>query len=160
LLEQQIKTTRPDFKLINASISGETTSGGLARLPALLKQHQPDLTLIELGGNDGLRGLSFKKAQENLIEMALLAKQSGASVIIAGVRLPPNYGPVYLQRFQRIFKQAAAAAQVDYRPRFLEGVAEKPEWMQEDGIHPRSEAQAFLADKVAGWIALPLQQSD
>lgn len=147
LLQQQIKSQRPDFKLINASISGETTANGLKRLPALLQQHQPDLTIVELGGNDGLRGLSFKQAQQNLIDMALLAQQAGSKVLLVGVRLPPNYGPVYVKRFQQMFEKAARVAQVDYLPRMLEGVAEKPEWMQEDGIHPNSKAQPFLAKR-------------
>jgi acyl-CoA thioesterase-1 len=135
--------------VINASISGETTFGGLQRLPELLRQHQPGHLIIELGGNDGLRGLNFEQSTENLRRMVRLAQAQGVTVLMIGVRMPPNFGAAYNQRFQQIFEQVVADTGIHYLPRFLEGIAASdPALMQADGIHPTALAQPLLAQKV------------
>lgn len=137
------------IRVVNASISGETTHGGLERLAALLDQHQPNYLIIELGGNDGLRGYSFKQTQQNLEQMVQMARQRDIPTMLVGVRLPPNLGPVYNQRFQRIFEAVTDRHEVVYLPRFLEGVAASdPTYMQADGIHPTATAQPILAERV------------
>jgi acyl-CoA thioesterase I len=149
LFEQKLQQKGSNITVINASISGETTQGGHERLPALLKQHSPSHLIIELGGNDGLRGFPFGRTQNYLREMIKLALAQDIKVMMIGVRLPPNLGPVYNQRFQQIYQQLAAELKISYLPRFLEGVAaSKPEYMQSDGIHPTAIAQPILADKV------------
>jgi acyl-CoA thioesterase I len=135
--------------VINASISGETTFGGLQRLPELLQQYQPSHLIIELGGNDGLRGLSFDQSTENLRRMVRLAQAQQITVLMIGVRMPPNFGAAYNQRFQQIFERVVADTDIYYLPRFLEGVAASdPALMQADGIHPTAPAQPLLAQKV------------
>ena len=135
--------------VVNASISGETTFGGLQRLPQLLEQHQPSHLIIELGGNDGLRGLSFDQSTDNLRQMVQLAQAENMTVLMIGVRMPPNFGAAYNRRFQQIFDQVVADTGIHYLPRFLEGVAASdPSLMQSDGIHPTAKAQPLLADKV------------
>ena len=135
--------------LVNASISGETTSGGLERLPALLAREQPDILVLELGGNDGLRGFPFKRSQQNLAEMIEMAQAKGARVLMIGVRLPTNLGPAYNRRFQQMYEAVAQQFDVNYLARFLENVAaSEPDLMQADGIHPTAKAQPILADKV------------
>lgn len=149
LFEQNLHQRGSNITVINASISGETTQGGQQRLPALLKQHQPSHLIIELGGNDGLRGFPFGRTQNYLRKMIKLALGQNIKVLMIGVRLPPNLGPVYNQRFQQIYQQLADERKISYLPRFLEGVAaSKPEYMQSDGIHPTAIAQPILADKV------------
>jgi acyl-CoA thioesterase I len=149
LFEQKLHQQGSNITVINASISGETTQGGKERLPALLKRHQPSHLIIELGGNDGLRGFPFGRTQNYLREMIKLALGQNIKVLMIGVRLPPNLGPVYNQRFQQIYQQLAAEQKISFLPRFLEGVAaNKPEYMQSDGIHPTAIAQPILADKV------------
>jgi acyl-CoA thioesterase I len=149
LFEQKLRQQGLNITVINASISGETTQGGQERLPALLKQHQPSHLIIELGGNDGLRGFPFGRTQNYLRQMIKLALGQNIKVLMIGVRLPPNLGPVYNQRFQRIYQQLAAEQKISYLARFLEGVAaSKAEYMQSDGIHPTAIAQSILADKV------------
>ena len=147
LLQQQLGRDRAE--LINASISGETTDGGRQRLSALLQRQQPDILILELGGNDGLRGYPFSRTRDNLAAMIEAARQSGARVLLIGVRLPPNLGPAYNRRFQKIFADLAAQYDIAYLPRFLEGVAASDaELMQSDGIHPTAAAQPILAQKV------------
>ena len=147
LLQQQLGRDRAE--LINASISGETTDGGRQRLPALLQRQQPDILILELGGNDGLRGYPFSRTRDNLAAMIEAARQSDARVLLIGVRLPPNLGPAYNRRFQKIFADLAAQYDIAYLPRFLEGVAASDaELMQSDGIHPTAAAQPILAQKV------------
>jgi acyl-CoA thioesterase-1 len=136
-------------RVINASISGETTFGGLQRLPELLQQHQPSHLIIELGGNDGLRGLGFDQSTDNLRQMVRQADVQGVTVLLIGVRMPPNFGATYNARFQQIFDKVNAEFEIHYLPRFLEGVAASdPALMQEDGIHPTALAQPILAQKV------------
>ena len=135
--------------VINASISGETTFGGLQRLPELLRQHQPSHLIIELGGNDGLRGLGFDQSTDNIRQMVRQADARGVTVLLIGVRMPPNFGAAYNARFQQIFDKVNAEFDIHYLPRFLEGVAASdPALMQDDGIHPTELAQPLLAQKV------------
>jgi acyl-CoA thioesterase I len=149
LFEKQLHQNGVNLTLVNASISGETSEGGKQRLPELLTKYNPRYLIIELGGNDGLRGYPFKQTQENLSQMIQMAHRHDVQVLMIGVRLPPNLGPVYNQRFQQTYQQVVDQFKLAYLPRFLEGVAaSKPEYMQEDGIHPTAIAQPILARKV------------
>ena len=149
LFRDNIRSSFPQTSVVNASISGETTYGGLQRLPQLLDEHRPSHLIIELGGNDGLRGLSFGQSTENIRQMVRLAGDRGITVLLIGVRMPPNFGAVYNARFQRIFEDIAIEFSIPYLPRFLEGVAgSDPALMQSDGIHPTAIAQPILAQKV------------
>jgi acyl-CoA thioesterase-1 len=144
--------------VINASISGETTFGGLQRLPELLRQHQPSHLIIELGGNDGLRGLGFNQSTDNLRQMVRQADTQGVTVLLIGVRMPPNFGAAYNAHFQQIFDKVNAEFDIHFLPRFLEGVAASdPALMQEDGIHPTALAQPILAQKVTSVMVEILQ---
>jgi acyl-CoA thioesterase-1 len=149
LFSSNIGASFPHTSVINASISGETTFGGLQRLPELLTQHQPSHLIIELGGNDGLRGLGFEQSTDNLRQMVRLAQQQKITVLLIGVRMPPNFGATYNARFQQIFDRVSAEFDLHYLARFLEGVAAgDPALMQADGIHPTAMAQPILARKV------------
>jgi len=149
LFSSNIRSSFPQTSVINASISGETTFGGLQRLPGLLADHQPTHLIIELGGNDGLRGLGFDQSTNNLRQMVQLAEAEEIAVILIGVRMPPNFGAAYNARFQQVFERIADEFPVHYLPRFLEGVAAgDPALMQADGIHPTALAQPMLAQKV------------
>jgi acyl-CoA thioesterase-1 len=149
LFSSNIGASFPHSSVINASISGETTFGGLQRLPELLTRHQPSHLIIELGGNDGLRGLGFEQSTDNLRQMVRLAQQQKITVLLIGVRMPPNFGAAYNARFQQIFDRVTAEFDIHYLARFLEGVAASdPALMQADGIHPTAMAQPILARKV------------
>ena len=149
LFSTNIGASFPHTRVINASISGETTFGGVQRLPELLTQHQPSHLIIELGGNDGLRGLGFEQSTDNLRQMVRLAQQQKITVLLIGVRMPPNFGATYNARFQQIFDRVTAEFDIHYLARFLEGVAASdPALMQADGIHPTAMAQPILARKV------------
>ncbi|WP_423185967.1 arylesterase [Alishewanella sp. d11] len=137
---------KTELTLINASISGETTGGGLARLPALLAQHQPDWVLIELGGNDGLRGFNPDLIANQLREIILLVKQHNAVPLLMQIRIPPNYGPRYVQRFTDIYPKLAAEQQITLWPFFMDEIAIRPELMMQDGIHPNADAQPLIRD--------------
>jgi acyl-CoA thioesterase-1 len=151
LFSNNIRSSFPQTSVTNASISGETTFGGLQRLPQLLQQHEPTHLIIELGGNDGLRGLGFDQSTDNLRQMAQLAEARGITVLLIGVRMPPNFGAAYNARFQQIFEKIATEFEVHYLPKFMDGVAASdPALMQEDGIHPTAIAQPLLAQKVEG----------
>ena len=152
LLEQRLEREGHDDRVINASISGDTSAGGQARLPALLTEHKPDVVIVELGGNDGLRGQPPAQLQQNLAAMIDAAKTAGAKVLLLGMQLPPNYGPRYTEAFARVYTQLADEKQIALVPFFLEGVGGKPELMQADGIHPAVGAQGLLLDNV--WPAL------
>jgi len=144
-----IRASFPQTSVINASISGETTYGGVQRLPQLLAEHRPTHLIIELGGNDGLRGLGFAQSTDNLRQMVRLAVDEGITVLLIGVRMPPNFGAAYNQRFQKIFEDIAKETEIHYLPKFLDGVAASdPALMQDDGIHPTELAQPILARKV------------
>ena len=150
LFSSNIRSSFPQTSVINASISGETTFGGLQRLPGLLDDHQPTHLIIELGGNDGLRGFGFAQSTDNLRQMVKLAETRGIAVLLIGVRMPPNFGAAYNKRFQQVFEDISQEFTIHYLPRFLEGIAASdPALMQADGIHPTAIAQPLLAQKVA-----------
>lgn len=149
LFRTNIGSKFPQTSVVNASISGETTFGGLQRLPRLLAEHSPTHLIIELGGNDGLRGLPFEQSTENLRQMVRLARERDIVVLLVGVRMPPNFGAAYNTRFQQVFETVAREFEIHYLPRFLEGVAASdPGLMQADGIHPTELAQPILARRV------------
>lgn len=152
LLGQALKKHSKNWQVVNASISGETTSGGLTRLPDLLRQHQPNLVLLELGANDGLRGLPPKLITQNLEKMLNLIEQSGAKAMLVGILLPPNYGPAYLTQFEEIYPKLAKKHQLTLLPFLLDGVADNPDLMQNDGLHPTAEAQPKILETV--WLEL------
>ncbi|AJJ11638.1 GDSL-like Lipase/Acylhydrolase family protein [Yersinia rohdei] len=140
-------------KIVNASISGDTVAQGLARLPALLKQHQPRWVLIELGANDGLRGFPTQDIQRDLTQVINLIKEAKAQPLLMQIRIPPNYGRRYTEAFTAMYPQLAQQFDIPLVPFFMESVAVKPEWMQDDGLHPNALAQPFIAD----WMAQQLK---
>jgi acyl-CoA thioesterase I len=148
LLQNRLETEKIDAKIINASISGETTSGGRSRLPSLLKNHRPTHVLIELGANDGLRGLSLTATESNLQNIVNSAKESGAHVLLIGMQLPPNYGADYSKRFAAMFPRLAKSNRVGLVPFLLDGIATDPDMFQADRIHPTAQAQPVLLDSV------------
>ena len=148
LLRQRLDAGRPHWNVINASISGDTTAGGLARLPPLLLRDKPAVVIIELGGNDALRGLSLQQTRSNLTRMATLCKQAGVKVLLIGMQIPPNYGPAYTARFAAVFPAVAQSAHVALVPFLLSGVASHPDWFQSDNIHPTAQAQPTMLDTV------------
>lgn len=152
LLEKRLQDEGFYHQVINASISGDTSAGGLARLPALLAEHQPQVVIIELGGNDGLRGQPPMQLQQNLASMVEKSQQAGAKVLLLGMKLPPNYGVRYTTAFAQVFSDVAQAKQVALVPFFLEGVGGVPGMMQADGIHPNVTAQPLLLENA--WPAL------
>lgn len=141
-------TKYPDWQIINASVSGETTSGGLARLPKLLSEHQPKIVIIELGGNDGLRGQPLKLMEKNLQAMIDASKNSGAEVLLIGMQIPPNYGQRYTNQFKATYSQLAEKNQLALVDFLLSDVATHAEYMQKDGIHPTAEAQPIIVKNV------------
>jgi acyl-CoA thioesterase-1 len=155
LLQAKLQTERPGTVLVNASISGDTTSGGRTRLPALLRQHKPTVVIIELGGNDALRGLDLPHTQDNLALMVRAAKAAGATVLLLGMDMPPNYGEQYAKAFRDLYPQVAKAERVALVPFFLAGVADVPDalqWFQADRIHPNERAQPTMLVNV--WPSL------
>lgn len=152
LLEQRLGTQGYTYNVVNASVSGETTRGGLARLPRALKVHAPDIVVIELGANDGLRGFPLTVMHDNLRQMIELARSADARVLLLGMHLPANYGAEYTQQFHQVFVDLAADSQVPLVPFFLDGVALQPGMMLDDGIHPSAAAQEKMLANV--WPAL------
>lgn len=152
LMEQRLAKEKLPTIVINASISGDTTSGGRSRLPALLKQHQPSHVIIELGGNDALRGLPLSMTETNLTEMTRAAKAAGAKVMLVGMRLPPNYGRQYGEDFAALFAKVGKAEGAAVVPFLLKGLADAPDstekWFQPDRIHPRAEAHPMMLGNV------------
>jgi acyl-CoA thioesterase-1 len=148
LLEKRLATERFTDKVVNASISGDTTAGGRERLPALLAQHRPAVTVIELGGNDGLRGGNLDAMRDNLDAMVVTAQKAGSRVLLVGMRLPPNYGPSYVQRFAAIFSEVASKHKAALVPFLFAGFGENNAMFQPDGIHPVAAAQGQLLDNV------------
>jgi acyl-CoA thioesterase-1 len=144
LLEQKLKAEKVDARIVNASISGETTSGGRTRLPALLAQHKPALVVIELGANDGLRGLPVAAADANLRAMVDMARKDDAQVLLVGMRMPPNYGRDYTERFFSMYKTISTQMKAPLVPFMLEGVAEKPALFQADRLHPTAQAHPVI----------------
>jgi acyl-CoA thioesterase-1 len=151
LLEERLKQEKVRARVVNASISGDTTSGGRSRIAPLLKQHQPALVVIELGGNDALRGLPLTMTRDNLAAMARLAREAGAKVLLLGMEMPPNYGAKYGQEFREVFTTVAKAEKTALVPFFLKGVADTKDptaLFQADRIHPNESAQATMRDNV------------
>jgi acyl-CoA thioesterase-1 len=148
LLGKRLRQEKPGYRVVNASISGDTTASGLARLPRLLAEHKPAVVIIELGGNDGLRGLSLGQMKHNIGAMVVKARARRARVLLVGVRLPPNYGKSYTERFQAIFREIAAEQGVALVPSLLEGVATSDDLMQTDRIHANAGAQPRLLENV------------
>ena len=141
LLEQRIQRDQLDYRVVNVSISGETTLGGLNRISAALNDHQPAVVIIALGGNDGLRGNPLEDTRRNLIGIVAACRNAGARVVIAGMRVPPNYGPVYARRFEGLFAEVARQQNVSLVPFMLQGFADDRNMFQADGIHPVAGAQ-------------------
>ena len=158
LLNQKWQEEGGKHTLLNASISGETTQGALARLPALLKEHNPDWLLIELGGNDGLRGFAPTITRQNLASMIALAKEQQTRVVLTQIQLPRNYGARYLRQFEQIFPELAQANDLPLLPFFMDDIALRPELMMNDGIHPTPAAQPQIRDKVARFMEPLLSQ--
>ncbi|HYD57035.1 MAG TPA: arylesterase [Burkholderiales bacterium] len=152
LLAERLKRERPEYSVANASISGETSGGGRARIDAVLDKHRPAVVVVELGANDGLRGLPVAQMKANLSAIVERAQKSGARVLLVGMRLPPNYGPDYTQTFEGAFAELAKRHRVALLPFLLEGIADKPELFQQDAIHPTAEAQPAIERRV--WAAL------
>lgn len=152
LLQQRITESGRPHRVVNASISGDTTRGGVARLPRALKIHQPALVVIELGGNDGLRGIPPEEIRRNLEELVRLSRDSGAAALLTGMLIPPNYGPQYTQEFLDAFRRVSADMDVPLTPFVLEDIALEPDMMQDDGIHPTALAQPLIVDKLWPWI--------
>ena len=154
LLEKRLAAEKIDARVVNASISGETTSGGRSRIAALLKEHRPTHVVLELGGNDALRGLPLAMTQANLTEMARASKAAGAKVVVAGMQLPPNYGRRYSEDFAALFATVAKAEGAALVPFFLKGVGDVPNavevYFQPDRIHPNEKAQPLMLDNVWG----------
>jgi acyl-CoA thioesterase I len=148
LLIERLKTEKRDANVVNASISGETTSGGKSRLPALLEKHRPDIVIIELGANDGLRGLSIAATEKNLRDMIEMTKKSDAKVLLAGMQIPPNYGTDYTRRFTAMYPKLSKELKVALVPFLMENFAHQPAMFQADRIHPTSEAQPIILDNV------------
>jgi len=148
LLEQRLQSKHADYRIINASISGETASGGRNRIRQALETHRPEIVIVELGGNDGLRGASIKSIYENLAAIIEECQQNNALVLLAGMQLPPNYGRTYTQKFQAIFPQLAENYQIKLVPFLLAGFGDKHEFFQADGIHPTEIAQKKIAENV------------
>lgn len=144
LAEQKLKAQKVDVNVVNASVSGETTSGGRTRLPQLLAKHKPDIVVIELGANDGLRGLPVAAADSNLRAMVDTARKAGARVLLVGIRIPPNYGRDYSEKFFAMYGTISKAARVPLAPFMLEGVVTRPELFQQDRLHPLAEAHPII----------------
>ena len=148
LLQERLRKTHPAYEVVNASISGDTSRGGQARLPKLLKHLKVSVAVVELGGNDGLRGIVLKRTKAHLADMIEALKAHGAKVVLAGMQIPPNLGPRYTREFKALYPELAAKHQVALIPFLLEGVADKADLMQSDGIHPTAKAQPLLLDNV------------
>lgn len=152
LLEQRVKEERYPYRVVNASISGDTTAGGRSRLPQLLKEYRPAIVVIELGGNDALRGQSLAGTRANLDAMVNAAQSAGAKVLIVGMRIPPNYGPMYVNEFNKLFADIAKSRKTAFVPYLFEGFGEDLAMFQSDQIHPTSQAQQRML--VTVWPAL------
>ena len=152
LLSERIAREFPDYQVINGSVSGETTTGGLERLPAMLAEYLPELVILELGGNDGLLGIPVDAIRRNLDAMIRLIEANGGRVLLAGIRIPPNYGPRYTEPFHENFFRLAEEHELPLLPFLIESIPEVPELMQNDGIHPVAKAQPIVLENV--WTVL------
>lgn len=148
LLQKRLREKGYPHRVVNGSISGETTSGGLERLPAALKRHRPAVVIVELGGNDGLRGLPLKQLRSNLEALVRQSRAAGAQVLVTEMMIPPNYGATYTEGFQRTFREVAEGHRARLVPFILGPIATDPKWFQEDGIHPTIAAQPRMLDVV------------
>ena len=155
LLKQSLSTSHPHVEIINASISGDTTSGGLSRLKALLERTTPNIVLIELGANDALRGLPLEMTRNNLVSMVKLVKEAKARPALAGMQIPPNYGREYTEAFKELFQTVALSEGAELIPFLLEGIADDSSMFQADTIHPNEQAQPILMENVKK-IILPM----
>mgnify|MGYP006102748839 FL=1 len=158
LLDNKLRNDNWPYSVVNGSVSGETTTGGLARLPAMLDSHRPDLVILELGGNDGLRGLPLEILKSNMLIMIALIEEQGAEVLLTGIQIPPNYGPRYTVPFYQLYGELAAEKTLALVPFLIEGIPQQPELMQNDGIHPRAEAQYMILDNVWAVLEAMLQK--
>lgn len=148
LLQQRLQQHQSAYTVVNASISGDTTSNGLARLPAVLQQHQPKIVIVELGANDALRGIPLQATRSNLEKIITQIQQKDGKVLLLGLRVPPNYGPAYTVPFQALYKELARQYKVAVTPLFLAQVDERADLMQADNLHPTAAAQAILLENV------------
>ncbi len=148
LLGLRLEQHGHDYQILNSSISGDTTQGGLSRLPRLLDRYQPEWVIIELGGNDGLRGIDPQVSRQNMTQMIESSIESGARVLLAGIKLPPNYGTAYLEQFESMYGDLAFEYNTLLVPFFMDGVVFEPGYMQDDGIHPNEDGQPVLLDNV------------
>ncbi len=148
LLRQKLQAQYPSYQVINTSISGETTLGGRNRIKKALEEHQPDIVILELGANDGLRGSSIKSIYNNLEAIIKTCQQNNTRVLLTGMRLPPNYGIGYTKKFYNIFAQLAELNQVDLVPFLMAGFGDKPEYFQRDRIHPNEQAQDMIMKNI------------
>ena len=158
LLERRLEEAALPHRVVNASRSGETTAGAVRRFPDALERHRPEVAVIQLGGNDGLRGLPVDAMHRNLTAMVERAQEAGAAVLLVGIRLPPNYGPAYLEQFEAVYPEIARDYDTALVPFLLDGIWDRPGMVQEDRIHPTAEAQPLMLEIV--WEALaPLLES-
>ena len=148
LLAQRLRAEKFDYRVVNASISGETTSGGRSRIAAALKTHRPAVVIVELGANDGLRGTSLDAMRANLQAIVDACQSSRSAVLLVGIRLPPNFGMDYISKFQQVYTDVARSRKLRPVPFILDGFGEKREFFQEDGIHPTAAAQSLMLDAV------------
>ena len=159
LLEQRLRSQGYGYQIVNASVSGETSGGGLERLPRALELHHPGLVILELGANDALRGLPLGATQDNLAAMVRLSQSAGARVLLVGLRIPPNYGPRYTQQFASMFPALANQYHLPLVPFLLEKVALDPERMQPDGLHPNAQGQPPIVDTVWPYLKALLNKN-
>jgi acyl-CoA thioesterase-1 len=158
LLQQRLEDQHYPYKVINASVSGETSSGGLSRLSATLNAHQPNIVILELGANDGLRGLPLSVMKDNLAQMIEQSKRSGAKVLLIGMKIPPNYGPKYSQSFTQQYQQLSQEFKVPRVPFMLQGMENRPEFIQDDGLHPNVQGQPIILENIWPHLKLILKK--
>jgi acyl-CoA thioesterase-1 len=159
LLTQRLQAQGYGYQIVNASVSGETTSGGLQRLPRALQLHQPGIVVLELGANDALRGLPLSGTRANLAQMVRLSQEAGARVLLVGIRIPPNYGPRYTDEFASVFPELAKQYHLPLVPFLLQDVALNPARMQEDGMHPNAAGEAPILDTVWPYLKALLKKN-
>lgn len=158
LLQNRLESPYFNATVFNASISGETSQGGLSRIAQVLDKHKPDIVLLELGGNDGLQGLPLTLMEDNLGRIVQIIQAKNIRILLLGIHLPPNYGKFYTQEFDNVYKDLAEKYKLPFVPFLLEGIATEPELMQSDGIHPRAEAQRMILDNVWPYLKPMLPQ--
>ena len=160
LLEQKLQQDKMSVKFINASISGETSSGGLIRFKAQIDKTQPNVVILELGANDGLRGFDLATTRANLTQMIDMSTEVGAKILLGGIHIPPNYGRTYTTKFSKIYTDLASRDNVSLIPFILEGVATIPELMQNDGLHPNEKGQHVIVETVSRYLKPLLEMND